>query len=501
MNWDRWRWLDRVVLLLLALLRGCWLWPWLELSRRGLTSAQAGPLLSLPVMIGLMLGGAMMAHQALRKPHRLSWARLIVAGTGLAAIVLALWWQFYQVDYTLVDWRWLAALGLSLVDWSQGVPAPFITLLAAAYLWWQGLLDGLKPRHHEEVWTAFAIGFVILALAVAVGTAAPGGSPASGLILPFFAAGLAALALSSLKTSREWRGREVKTELNPNRYWLISVASVIIALLGIGVALSVLVTPELVARSLHWTSVVLDILGQALLYLLLVFSYLVFLILEPLIYLIRALRSSEVDREPIQPFNPAWPTEPANRNPVTLPPLLTESLPWLGLALLFLGLGLLFALALRRFWLGSDEEIEETRDLILSRALLREQLANLWRCWLRRFKSGATYAQLNLFLALGGEPDSRRAVRAIYQALLAAARAQGQSRQSSQTPLEYERALAESWPDSQAALNTITAHYLQARYGADEPAPAQVEQTRLAWAELQTMFAPQNSSKAESNES
>jgi hypothetical protein len=167
--------------------------------------------------------------------------------------------------------------------------------------------------------------------------------------------------------------------------------------------------------------------------------------------------------------------------------------------MLLLGVGVVFALALRRWWIEPDEEIEESRELIFSSDLLREQLLAWWRKWLRQIKRKSE-STLNPFLSLEGETQPRREVRAIYQMFLAVAAKRGQPRQCGQTPLEYQDTLAVTLPESRHALTRLTRAYLQARYAPDPLEPEQVEQARRAWAELQTLLAAQDRGKDGSND-
>jgi hypothetical protein len=406
----------------------------------------------------------------------------------LVIIVLVLWWQFYRQPYRLWEVRWLGALGLSLMHWGDEIPAPFITLIASAYLWLRGVLDGRRPLLYDDVWGAFAVGFVALALFALVAVVPQSGMPAGteNVVLLFFGTGMAALALSSLEVARGSKRRQAEVPLRLSRYWLASVASVIVGLLGLGLVASALIAPETVARALSWTSIVLNILGWLLYYILFAFSYLIFLILDPLIRWLQSLLSSSSPREPMQmPDFQRQFEEMTQGQPATIPPALGEAFRWLGLAIVVLVIGLAFALALRRFWAGNEDEVEETRELILSRDLLQEQLSRLWRNWLQRLRRAPALV-LSPFLSLEGEPDTRRAIRAIYQALLAAAGERGVFRARGQTPIEYRETLSASLPNTQSALDTITDEYVQARYRSEPPTVEQAERAHQAWEEIQT---------------
>ncbi len=498
MSWDRWNWLKGVALpLAVAILRACWLWLWLELLHRWFAPSYPGALLPTPLLIGLFLSAMAATRWASAGPggaqDPLSWRRqrLMVAGSGLLVLVLVLWWQFYGQRYPLWDTRWISALGLHLTHWGEEVPAPAITLLAGAYLWLRGVLDGQYPLTHDDVWGAFVAGFVALTLAVVAASAAGDGLPANtghGVLL-FFATGMAALALSSLEAAHSSGRRQAEAELRLNRYWLASVASVIVGLLAVGLLVSAFIAPETVAQALGWASAPLNLLGRLLYYVLYVVAYLAFLILEPLIRWLRwrFAAAGLGERFEIPDFQRQL-EEMAREQPVGVSPALIEAFRWIGLTALILAIALAFALALRRFWAQGEDEVEERRELILSRDLLVDQLARLWRRWLR-WRRRAPARALNPFLPLEGEPSTRRAIRAVYQALLMAARQRGWPRARGQTPIEYRRALGELWPDAPDVLDTLTEEYTQARYNSDVPTAEQARRARQAWEELEAALA------------
>jgi hypothetical protein len=496
MSWRRWNWLNDAWLpLLLATLRACWLWPCLEIVRSGLSPSLPGELLPMPLIVVIALGGMAAARWALTGNASLLRARIEVAGLGLATILAALWYQFYRA-IPVWDVRWVSALSQAMLHWGSEVPPPFIVLLAAAYLWLRGVLDGREPLNHEDIWGAFTVGF--LGLAFALLAAATGSSQllasVSRLIFPFFAIGMAALALSSLEPVNK-SVKESETRLGFDRYWAASVASVTVGLLGLGLVLSVLVTPEMVANSLSWTSAVLQILGQILVLVFLAIAYLILLLLEPLLTWVQTLARPDAPVPQLQ--LPDFQRQIEEMGQGTTPASLTlgEWPRWVGLAGLIVLIGVIFALALRRFRRSAGGETDEIREMILSGDLLQAQLATLWRNWRDRFRR-APERVFDPFLSLEGEVDARRAVRAIYQALLGAAKARGLPRLRSQTPLEYQRTLEEAFPDAQDALNTITSGYQRARYAPQPPPTEHVEWVRQAWNRLRTAFEAQDDDKA-----
>jgi len=490
MNWRRYNWAkDAVLPLAFATLRACWLWPWLELVRRWLAPSQPGPFLPLALMIGLGLGAmATSRHGAARRS--LNAARVLSASVGLVAVVLVLWWRFFRLQYRPWDGQWVAALGAGLTHWGAELPGPFVALLAAAYLWLQGLRDGHRSLNSDDAWQAFGACFVSLVLSLPAAALDGRGAPAGTvhIVLLSFAAGMVALAVSNLQRAQD-PGRQVSGSHPPaTRYWLGTVASTIIVLLGLGVALSLLVAPEVIAPALRWTFTVLGVVRYGLHSLLVILSYPIFLVLRLLLDWLQSLASSTSLPELTQLRDLQRQLEALPRAPVARGTGSAETYGWLGLAALVVAIGLSFALVLRRYWAGERAEVEETRETMFSPDLLREQLSGLWREWVRRLRRAPVPAR-SPFLSLEGEDATRRLLRAIYQALLAAAAARGRPRSRGQTPLEYQQALQQALPDSQDALSVITGGYLQARYAPEAPTREQTERARRAWAQLQESLA------------
>jgi Domain of unknown function (DUF4129) len=139
---------------------------------------------------------------------------------------------------------------------------------------------------------------------------------------------------------------------------------------------------------------------------------------------------------------------------------------------------IVFVLAYRRLLSVSDgeEEVDETRELILSADLLKAQLAHL-------FAGGRERARSRPFVIVAGN-DPAAQVRRTYQALLGWAAAQGLPRQPGVTPAEYAALLSRARPADADAIAAITGVYLEARYSGIPLSPAGAESAALAWQEI-----------------
>jgi hypothetical protein len=490
MNWKHWRWSDDIILpLSLLILRLCWLLPWLALLQRQLLpSHQDDTLLPVWLIAGLLLVSMAAARWLSRFP--LARARLLIAVFGLAALLLVCWWQFYRLQYPLWDGRWLRLWGEELLFWRVEPPPSYLVLPLTVYLWLRGVVEGSRLIERRHVVRAFAAGCLALVafllLALLLESALPAGT--GNYLFLFFAAGMVGLVFSSINTVPQYESIEGELPLL-NRYWLGTILTIISGLLVVGLLLSLLLSPELVNQ-------MVDSLWSVLSTVLILLVQLISLILSPILYLLAYLFAGQ---SPPDASSSPRPTEPIigeeiNQLATLLPA--AEALPaewrWLGLLGVMLGIGLLFALLLRRLSAAPKDEIAETRELIFSSDLLQAQLAALWPDWLGRLRRRRS-ALLNPFLSLAGEAETRRLIRASYQSMLAAARGRDLARRPPQTPVEYQQQLAKALPAAKESLATITDSYLQARYDATPPTAETAEQTRQAWQRLQLLLTKSGS--------
>ena len=364
MNWRRLHLIEDVLLpLLLIVLRLCWLWPWLELLRRWLAPSYTGPLVPLWVMGALMVGGLVAARTLSARGGNLGRARLQVAALGLAILALLLWWQYAWPTYALWDLRWGLATAQTLTHWGAEVPAVLLTALCAAVLWLRGMWDGQRTLLHDDVWSAFVFGcgaFVVLLLLAQLD---PAGLPpgTDRWMLVFVGVGMSALAFASLQLAQVTGRSEAEVRPALSRYWLVSVFSVIGALLGLGLAVSLVVAPATVAQLFGWTRVVVDLLLAVLGFVLLIIAYVVFWVLTPVIDWLRALVARTDFRVPPpanENFQRQW-DELLRQTSAQIPPAAVETARWIVFAVCLAVIALVFALALRYFRRANDEAVEE----------------------------------------------------------------------------------------------------------------------------------------------
>lgn len=484
MNWKGWNWLNEGIYpLALAMLRVCPLWLWLALIQGWLFASHPETRLPIWLMAGLLLGSVVITRWSLRGTKRLSQAQFIVTGLGLVVLLLLSWWLFYRIQYALWDLRWLRGWNQEITFGVDDSPPSYLVMPVIIYLWLRGIIDGSRLLERKDLVSAFALGSISLVLwLLATGLDNREVPKETGvLVLLFFATAMVGLAFSSLETGYATIIGQERLQLGLNRYWLTSVFTIIATLLGVGLLLGALIVPETIAQLLGWSW---SVISQMLIFFIIVLT----LILYPLFYLLTVILQPLFERifsgyklsspgtpEPLSEGSSDLFTE-IGKTVGNLP----EELGWVGLLFFILGVGLLFMLALQALLAAQRRAgVEEKRDFIFSKELLSKQLSRFWPQGLNRSSDHS-------FLALSGEADSRQVIRKLYQELLAATRERDLARLRHQTPTEYEHRLGSALPGSQEALETVTASYVQARYGSKVPTQEQVVQARQASAQFQT---------------
>lgn len=490
MNWRRWPWLEQGALpVSVLLLRLFWLWPWLLLIGRWTLPPEMRPVLPFWLIAALMAGGALTARALPVDPvnpgRERAWAALI----GLLAMLLTLWWRIARADYALWDVRWIADQALTLTHWNGLMPLSLGVLALSAFLWWRGMQDSELPNH-DDIWRAFAGGFVALVLLLIAGRMDPQGPLPDVLtwIVLFFAVGLAALSLAGLRTARGMRDRSAS--LPVNRYWFASIVTIVAVLTVVGLLLAFLVTPEGVARTMGWVGYISSGLLRILGFILYGLVYVVFLALTPLIYWLEDNVGEWLQFNIERMANMQQGVMEAVEQPaaVTVPPAVDEGMRWLVLAIALIFVALAFAGALRMLSRRISESEDEIRETVLTQSLLRDQAASLLKRWRDRLRRGSSGDE-SPYLSLQSEPDARRRIRAAYQAFLAAMTVHVASRRPRQTPRGYAASLRDLVPAQADAVDALTDAYLLARYDSRELADEDAARAESAWVSIRDDLA------------
>lgn len=516
MRWRNWNWLDQLLLpLMMAVMRTCWLTPWLIAIQHVLLLETAAPntplnlqatlapgiILALPLMSfwlarivteRLPVDEAVnLANQA--TPHIPTKARLMLAGGGLLAILTVLWWQFARSLFPLWDGRWLITVGQSLIHIERVESLPvWLILIALIFLWMRGLLDAGRTLGHDDVWSAMSSGIAAIIFYLIAVDAFGGILPAdfSNWIVLFFAAGMVALAFSGLKVTvgLDWAlsGSRRNAKTPPiTRYWVISVLLVVGVLLGIGVGIGLLIAPEQISRLLAMLNGVARLLWSLVSTIILAIAYVLFMIVYYIVEFLRPLierlfgQLQQLDSLLLPPGGEQeQPQQPISAALAAVP----DSYRWVALVLFLLIVAVVFAFVVRRLRMAQEVESDEVRESILSSDLLQDQLGKLWdRLFGRRRRAG----EIDPYLSLDGETDTRRTIRQLYQQLLSQAGQRGLARQPAQTPHEYRAKLGSELQTAIDPLARMTERYNHARYAPEPPDSEAARTTQQDWREIE----------------
>ncbi len=466
----RWNWIDEGLLpYALAAMRTLWVSLLVHLLSRAMMPYRPD-LITPSVIFGLLAAGIACTHcgvYVIKSPLR---AVTFVVMSGLIAVALTLYLGLTGDRPRLWELRWFKLL-------TREPAETILTLLISVWLWWWGIHTGRGRVYYDQIAADFTLGMAMLATGVAI-TWATGLMPlwqALLVTLLYFASGLAAMAIANLQSARRFEGNRTGHSLAVNRYWLGTVAVVIGVVLAVGLLLAQAFTPEAlgwimaaIARVLGWLAWVLALAFTLV-------AYPVFALLGWLARLFRPTGGHEELEWDNLPGDFAEQLKEVQPGELNVPPQVYVGLHILAGILVAGAVILIFALTFRRFKTLLEEDVEETREFIISMDLLKEQLAQFFR---RRSKTESEPPPL--FISIHGD-DPRAQVRRAYQALLAWAASLGIPRAPGQTPVEYLSVLSDALPDQQESLSLLTAAYLEARYSATPIPPASAEQALEAW--------------------
>jgi len=463
--WRRSNWVNDAVLPLLgALTWSAWGGVLLAALLDFVTDHHAN--LSAGLAVVLLLLGGTAAARLTADWARGRWALLF---GGLAAALLAEWWLLFWPAYPLWDPAWV----LSLVQQAGALaPGPLLVAVSAAFIWRHGVLADWTS--HAEVTMAFTLGVLVLGVALFV-TAAFSPVTISQLTAAAVQLLLTAWAALSLAGVADASRSAADDEALPlNRYWVLAALTVVGVIFGLGLLLTSVVTPATVRGWLALLQPLTNLLGLAIYYLFYVASYLIFLVLTPLLDYIRSLQGQPpVVRTP--PSSPLGNAPTPAQVATVLPPWVELILRGLAIVAILALIGFIVTWALRRQAVTDRAGVREDRDLIWSWDLVKSQLAEL----LARRGPPPMFAELP-----AGQDDPLTRVRRAYQRLLALALARGQARPPRQTPRAFLPAVQTLWPQEAGALSDLTAAYTAARYGQVPPSAEQLAAMQQAIARL-----------------
>jgi hypothetical protein len=402
------------------------------------------------------------------------WSTHLVAGRGL----------HLTAARTISLLLWVVTTGIWLT-WQYGADrddltrrAPLFAAVLAFVGWWRGLGAGSDPdpfrpaqlrRLTQFAWLGLTVELVIAGLSSG---AAAGDALASGRVAVPVAiiAGLLAVAAGEIEQARRTAIR--RGGRAPGRgAWLGFAGAATLAIVIVALLIGGLIGQD-VWHILAWPIVNgLWLLSQALLYSLIAIAFLFFLIIYPLIWLIRyLLNGGEPPKRPEAMPAPTNFNQFADRAQHGASPAVLDALR-IGLVVVVILVCVVVLLrALRRFrGLEPDEEADEQRESLWSRDLARAQLRGLFS------RKHAAHAISKLDFTK--EPAT---VREAFLLLTALADREEVGRRPTESATDFAERLEGTWPDTATPVADLTERYLRVRYGEQPDAP-EITAARSAW--------------------
>ncbi len=474
---DVWDTVQRVLPVIRTTMEFCWLYPWIVVIGGGLYGATE-PLLRPGWALALLIGAQILARPVVGRAGPLRRARLLLVGAGMLVGLAAIHQQYYP-DVPLWHPSWIGALLRATHDVLPEVSRPVAAALAASFLWWRGLVLGIRDVGAIEVEQAYKTGVamvVLYLLAAAIysdtqGFAAAGGElPASMLV--FFFLGLSALALARLATIWD-RARADDRAQVPGRVWLLMVIGIVGVILFAASTMAGLAAADV--------SLYLGLALRPLLPLLELLFIVLFFIASIIVRVVIAVLSRIPRRDVVTPGqSPAFFDDLLRRlREIEMNPQVVEGARWgmlLGLlALLIIGMAVTIVILRRREKKKDDDERESVWSA-------REMLAGLLRPLL----------SLRRPRRVGEEravPEAT-AIRRVYRELLRLGTDLGAARPAWATPREHDPGLRRVLPEATGEVEMLTWAYERVRYGRWRPSAKEVREADAALQRAKTTVAP-----------
>lgn len=376
------------------------------------------------------------------------------------------------------DFSWLRALFTHFVETNNPLWGRDLTIFfLVAFLWWRGISLTSRRVEIHDIGLRLRVGGLLLAPAV-IGTSVLYGTPVTIFILLFFLSGLLAIALTRAEQIAREEG-ERNYPIQPR--WLLVIFFTTLLTVVAAAAIALGLSGESV---IIWLDPLWEAARFAITIIVSTFTYLLFLLLSPLEWLLGFisirfnLPELNIDENPLLNFGEqALNADGAARDLSQSGGLALFWLNRLVLLLIVAGVVLLLYLALSRFL--SKRQLAPTSEEMASGPRSGEGARSGWAARLRR--------RFNIW-------QRRRAaasIRRIYKQMAEMAAASGYARGPSETPYEYLSALAEVWPDGKAETNLITGAYVRVRYGELPETQAELDEIGAAWRRLQALPPPE----------
>jgi hypothetical protein len=469
-----------------------WVYPWLTWAKEWpVLNWQRLPLslASLILLIGISFS---VTKFFLSRRQTLRWIQL---GILLLTIFMVVRIE-YSAGFKLLSGQWFVYTAQIFLD-TFSHPHPIIlAVITSVYLCWRGIRLGHSALYFNDIYPSFLVGLIALVVLIIVWTASLGVGSLESLastvglyVVGFFFFGLAAMALGNLLTVRRKLLREETAPLS-NRRWLAILFGVVggIVLLGIGIASAF--SPGFVALLTRLLSLTIDLLREAIRYLLIPLTYLA----EGLVYIVGFIINLIRGGRPLKPFEtpelfkPLELPERAAGQAATVDVVLI--LKWVFFALIVIAVVFFLARAIFRLRsLRAEAEVEEISESLWSwqgfKKDLRLFFSGIWRRRRKRTKPAPVSPVPSWYL---GDIPGMLDIRQIFRHLLWESSTFGITRRRHETPHEFTRRLGQAVPDSSEKLGELTNLYVEVRYGDLEVKDEKVEHANNLWRVLRRLL-------------
>jgi len=411
----------------------------------------------------------------------------VTAGVGLAATLGAVAYVA-GVDITR-PYPDAQRLLTDMRSSGDAYPAALLALLATVLLWLWG--SAASWDDYGETFGGFLIGTVVIGMLVLVTDAdywSATGQSLWGYALLFVVTALLSLGLVSARhTLAQARALDPQVPAPPRR-WVAVVVLVVALVLIIGWPMAALVAPDAVREVSALIRPAWESVADVAIHVFLVFAYVIFLVLDPLIAVLQRVMAARWERmfgrlAEILGGLLGDPREVVGS--VTAGAWTVDRGLLIGVrALVVMGLvvGILaaFYLAFRRQRRRGCPTVFEERASVLSSELLAAQ----WRSVM----AGLGRRRRRRLYALVEGDDPRLVVRRLYQRFLAHTAVLGLARPRHITPRAYAQSLSEVLTPAGPWVEALTEAYQLARYGPVPPAPELVDTAREALDRLEAAW-------------
>jgi hypothetical protein len=398
----------------------------------------------------------------------------------------------------LIRWNLGGGFGPFNTGWfsyaGTHISAVVVAAIFGFYLIWRGI-SGTRPKFYfSDLYRKFIIGMVaIIFLLLIWGASEERNAIWSNVgiyIVLFFGVGLLTLAMSNLESLRAELLQHKEDITAFSRRWISMLVVLVLAIIGIAVALASVFSTNIVGSVVHGLGVFANWLLIALSYILLPLGY----VLEGIIFVGKWIISLlNPNAEPLK-FNMPDLSDlekvAEGQQPVGIPEALILALKWGALAIVIALVIYFLAKILIRYWEGKTEkEIEEVHETLWSWGVFKNDLKALFAWFFRWMKKRQLKrAEESMIptpeVAINEDSTKIFSAREIYQAVLWQGRQLGNARRKHETPLEYQRVLNSRIEGATEEIDILTEAYIAERYGETPSKPEKLTLINRLWRSL-----------------